>query len=122
MIDSLSRMTVKAVEDIYDKNVIGESGMNTGHEQRSGQEDCSTNYRRFVPTGTYLFLTAHVKDVINMEMYPTDTEPVYMKKDTVLEGVSGGFYSLPNNVWMITANKPLQNKDKMPEYPGNSKP
>ncbi len=69
-------------------------------------------------TGSYLILTAHLGDIINMEMFPTDKRNLsYMKKDTVLKGVSSGFYSLPNNVWMITHNKPLQNKDKMPEYP-----
>ncbi len=120
MIDSLSRMTVKAVEDIYDKNVIGESGMNTEamNNGRAKKQMFNQLPQICARTGTYLFLTAHVKDVINMEMYPTDKRNLsYMKKDTVLEGVSGGFYSLPNNVWMITANKPLQNKDKMPEYP-----
>jgi hypothetical protein len=120
LIDSLSRMTVKSVEAIYDKNAIGESGMNTEamNNGRAKKQMFNQLPQICARTGTYLFLTAHVKDVINMEMYPTDKRNLsFMKKDTVLEGVSGGFYSLPNNVWMITSNKPLQNKDKMPEYP-----
>lgn len=120
LIDSLSRMTVKSVEAIYDKNSIGESGMNTEamNNGRAKKQMFNQLPQICARTGTYMFLTAHVKDQIQMEMYPTDKRNLsFMKKDTVLEGVSGGFYSLPNNLWMITGNKPLQNKDKMPEYP-----
>ena len=120
LIDSLSRMTVKAVEDIYEKNQIGESGMNTEamNNGRAKKQMFNQLPQICARTGMYLLLTAHVKDVINMEMYPTDKRNLsYMKKDTVLEGVSGGFYSLPNNVWMVISNKSMLNKEKMPEYP-----
>lgn len=120
LIDSLSRMTVSPVEDMYDKNQIGASGMNTEamNNGRAKKQMFNQLPQICARTGTYLFLTAHVKDVINLEMYPTDKRNLsFMKKDTVLEGVSGGFYSLPNNVWMITSNKQLRTKDKMPEYP-----
>jgi hypothetical protein len=51
-------------------------------------------------------------------MYPTDKRNLsHMKKDTILKGVSGGFYSLPNNVFSVESNKPLVNKEKMPLYP-----
>lgn len=120
LVDSLSRMTVKTVEDTYGKNKIGESGMNTEamNNGRAKKQMFNQLPQICARTGTYLFLTAHVKDVIQMEAYPTDKRNLsHMKKDTVLEGVSGGFYSLPNNLWMVTANKPLINDKKMPEYP-----
>lgn len=120
LLDSLSRMTVTSVEAIYDKNVIGDSGMNTEalNNGRAKKQMFNQLPGLCAKTGAYIILTAHVKDVIQMEAYPTDKRNLsYMKKDTVLEGVSGGMYSLPNNVWMITSNKPLQNKEKMPEYP-----
>ncbi|MFO5689547.1 hypothetical protein, partial [Klebsiella pneumoniae] len=50
-------------------------------------------------TSTYMIHTAHVGDIIQIEMYPTDKRNLsHMKKDTVLKGLSGGFYSLAYNV------------------------
>jgi len=120
LIDSFSKFVVSAVEEIYNKNKIGESGANTDAMTNGKAKNQMFNQMPSIcaRTGTYLILTAHLGDIINMEMFPTDKRNLsYMKKDTVLKGVSSGFYSLPNNVWMITHNKPLQNKDKMPEYP-----
>lgn len=122
--DSLSRMTVKNVEDTYAKNKIGESGMNTeamnnGRAKKQMFNQLPGICARY---GAYIFLTAHIKDVINIEMYPTDKRALsFMKKDTSLEGVSGGFYSLPNNLLMITGNKPMiDSKTKKPIYPVNN--
>lgn len=120
LIDSFSKFQVSAVEDIYNKNKIGDSGANTDAMMNGKAKNQMFNQMPQIcaRTGSYLILTAHLGDTINMEMFPTDKRNLsYMKKDTVLKGVSSGFYSLPNNVWMITHNKPLQNKDKMPEYP-----
>lgn len=124
LIDSFSRLQTSAVEEIYDKNKAGESGANTdamtngkAKKQMFNQLPgiCSRN-------ACYMAMTAHVKDVINVEAYPTDKRNLsHMKKDTVLEGVSNGFYSLPNNVWQVVQNKPLLNRDKMPEYPWDNK-
>jgi|MDTC01.2.fsa_nt_gb hypothetical protein len=123
--DSLSRMTVSQVEETYSKNKIGDSGMNTeamnnGRAKKQMFNQLPGICARY---GTYLFLTAHIKDVINIEMYPTDKRALsFMKKDTSLEGVSGGFYSLPNNLIMITGNKPMiDSKKKTPIYPWDNK-
>lgn len=123
-IDSLSRMTVQQVEDVYAKNKIGDSGMNTeamnnGRAKKQMFNQLPGICARY---GSYLWLTAHIKDVINIEMYPTDKRALsFMKKDTSLEGVSGGFYSLPNNLFMITGNKPMiDSKNKTPIYPYNN--
>jgi len=120
LIDSFSKFQVAAVQAMYEKNLIGESGANTVDMMNGKAKNQMLNQ---VPllcarTGTYMVMTELLSDQINMELYPTDKRNLsYMKKDTVLKGVSGGFYSLPNNVWMITSNKPLQTKDKTPEYP-----
>lgn len=125
LIDSFSKFQISAVEELYQKNKIGESGANTDAMTNGKAKNQMFNQMPQIcaRTGTFMILTAHVGDVINMEMYPTDKRNLsYMKRDTVLKGVSGGFYSLPNNVWMITDNKPLLNREKMPEYPwDNSK-
>lgn len=123
--DSLSRLTVSGVEKTYSENKIGDSGMNTeamnnGRAKKQMFNQLPGICARY---GTYMFLTAHIKDVINIEMYPTDKRSLsFMKKDTSLEGVSGGFYSLPNNLIMITGNKPMiDSKKKTPIYPYDNK-
>lgn len=119
-IDSFSKFIVTAVSDMYEKNAIGASGNNTDAMTNGKAKNQLFNQLPQVcaKTGTYMILTAHVGDIIQMEMYPTDKRNLSeMKRDTVLKGVSSGFYSLPNNVWDIMANKPLLNKDKMPVYP-----
>lgn len=119
-IDSFSKFIVTAVSDMYEKNAIGASGNNTDAMTNGKAKNQLFNQLPQVcaKTGTYMILTAHVGDIIQMEMYPTDKRNLSeMKKDTVLKGVSGGFYSLPNNVWDIISNKPMLTKDKMPQYP-----
>lgn len=120
-LDSLSRMTVTSVEKTYSDNKIGESGMNTEAMNNGRAKKQMFNQLPGICSryGNYMFLTAHIKDVINIEMYPTDKRALsFMKKDTSLEGVSGGFYSLPNNLLMITGNKPMIDpKKKLPIYP-----
>lgn len=120
LIDSFSKFIVTAVAEMYEKNAIGASGNNTDAMTNGKAKNQLFNQMPQVcaKSGTYMILTAHVGDIIQMEMYPTDKRNLSeMKKDTVLKGVSSGFYSLPNNVFDIMTNKPLLNKDKMPIYP-----
>lgn len=120
LIDSFSKFNVTAVQEMYAKNAIGSGGLNMDAMANGKAKNQLFNQLPQVcaKSGTYMILTAHVGDVINMEMYPTDKRNLSeMKKDTVLKGVSSGFYSLPNNVFDIMSNKPLLNKDKMPIYP-----
>ncbi|MBW6072817.1 hypothetical protein KZ856_38270, partial [Pseudomonas aeruginosa] len=120
LIDSFSKFIVTAVSDMYEKNAIGASGNNTDAMTNGKAKNQLFNQLPQVcaKTGTYIVLTAHTGDIIQMEMYPTDKRNLsHMKKDTVLKGVSSGFYSLPNNVFSIESNKPLVNKEKMPLYP-----
>lgn len=120
LIDSFSKFTVSAAEEIYKKNNIGDSGANTVDMMNGKAKNQMLNQipQICARTGSYMIMTAHLGDVINMEMFPTDKRNLsHMKRDTILKGVSPGFYSLPNNVWQITANKPLLNREKMPEYP-----
>jgi hypothetical protein len=120
LIDSFSKFQIKEVQDMYDKNKVGDSKNNTD-AMTSGK--AKTQLFNQMPTmaaqtGSYVIMTAHVGDIINMEMYPTDKRNLsHMKKDTVIKGVGPGFYSMPHNVWDIMSNKPLVNKEKMPQYP-----
>lgn len=119
-IDSFSKFQVSAVATMYDKHAIGSGGLNMdamangkAKAQLFGQlpQLCAKS-------NTYMLLTAHVADVIEMDPYAADKRKLSgQKKGTTIAGVSNGFYSLPNNVWEILSNKPLLNKDKMPQYP-----
>lgn len=120
LIDSFSKFQVTAAEEIYKKNNIGDSGANTVDMMNGKAKNQMLNQipQICARTGTYLIMTAHLGDVINMDMFPTDKRNLsHMRRDTTLKGVSPGFYALPNNVWQITGTKPLQNREKMPEYP-----
>lgn len=119
-IDSFSKFIVAAVDEMYAKNKIGDGKNNTDAMTNGKAKNQLFNQLPQVAakTGTHFILTAHVGDIIQMEMYPSDKRNLTgMKKDTVLKGVSGGFYSLPNNVWDVVSNKVLLNNDKMPVYP-----
>lgn len=120
LIDSFSKFNVAAVQEMYAKNAIGSGGLNMDAMANGKAKNQLFNQLPQVcaKSGTYMILTAHVGDIINMELYPTDKRNLSeMKKDTVLKGVSSGFYSLPNNVFDIMSNKVLLNKEKMPVFP-----
>lgn len=124
MIDSFSKFQISEVMATYDKNAIGHAKNNTTDMTTGKAKNQMFNQlpQLCARNGVYLVLTAHVGDVIQMEMYPTDKRNLSnMKKDTIIKGGSGGFYSLPNNVWEIRSNKPLLNKEKMPIYPYENK-
>lgn len=119
-IDSLSKFNITTTDNIYDKGNIGESDLNT-EAMNSGKakKQMFNQLTQLVPRGGfYMFMSAHVTDVINMEMYAKDKRSLaFLEKDTTLAGVSKGFFDIPTNIWMVYANRPLQSKDKTPEYP-----
>lgn len=120
LIDSFSKFQISEVDLAYAKHDIGNSKLNTTAmtNGKAKKQLFDQLPQICAKSGTHVILTAHVSDVINMDMFPTDKRNLTgMKRDTIIMGVSGGFYSLPNNVWDITANRPLLNKDKMPVYP-----
>lgn len=122
VIDSFSKLQVTAVLEQYDKNKMGDSKNTTGEMNtgRAKNELFNQLPQLCARTGTYLILTAHVKDKIEMDQYAPDKRNLAsMKQNTVIGGASG-MYSLPNNVWAITANKHML-KDKMPIYPLDNK-
>lgn len=120
MIDSFTRLRISSVDKNYEKNLVGDSALNTDAMATGKAKNQLLNQ---VPgicanTGTYFIMTAHVGNIINMEMYPTDKRSLrHQKKDTTILGVSPGFYALPNNLWDITDARPLHNRDKLPLYP-----
>jgi hypothetical protein len=124
LIDSFSKFQIKEVQEMYDKNKIGDSKNNTDAMTMGKAKTQLFNQMPTMAaqTGSYVIMTAHVGDIINMEMYPTDKRNLsHMKKDTVIKGVGPGFYSMPHNVWDIVSNKPLLNKEKMPRFPLDNK-
>lgn len=124
-IDTYSKFQVSAVEKMYDKNKIGDSGNNTDAMTSGKAKNQMINQLPGIlaRSGFYAILTAHVGDVINVEMYPTDKRQLKdLQKDTSLKGVGSAFYGLPNNLWSITGKAVLWDKDKMPEYPSEFRP
>ena len=120
LIDSFSKFQIKEVQDMYEKNKVGDSKNNTDAMASGKAKNQLFNQLPTITsqTGSYIIMTAHVGDIINMEMYPTDKRNLsHMKRDTTIKGVGPGFYSIPHNVWDIMSNKPLVNKEKMPQYP-----
>ena len=123
LFDSLSKMIITGVENMYDKNTIGSSANNTDAMTLGKAKNQMLNQipQLAARSNTYIIMTALLGDVINMEMYPTDKRALsMMPKDTSFKGVSSTFYSLPHNLYLIIKNTPLQTKDKTPEYPRNS--
>lgn len=124
LIDSFSKFQISGTQEAYDKHEVGNAKHNTvpmtlGKAKTQLFDQLPTICAQ---TGSYIILTAHTGDIINIEMYPTDKRNLsHMKRDTIIKGVGPGFYSLPHNVWSIETNKPLVNKDKMAIYPVDNK-
>lgn len=118
--DSFSNTQITQVIQMYEKNAVGSSGNNTDAMTMGKAKAQLFNQLPNIcsKTGLYMILTAHISDVINIEMYPTDKRNLsHMKKDTKLKGVGPGFYSLPHNVFSVEKNTVLQNDKKFPLYP-----
>lgn len=120
LIDSFSKFQVSAVATMYEKNAIGSGGLNMDAMANGKAKAQLFNQlpQLCAKTNTFIVLTAHEGDVIEMDPYASDKRNLSgQKKGTTIFGVSKGFYSLPNNVWSIMSNKPMLNKEKMPLYP-----
>lgn len=119
-IDSFSKLQVTTVMDMYEKNKVGDSKNNTDAMSSGKAKNQLLNQipQITAQSNSYMIMTAHLGDVINMEMFPTDKRQLStLPKDTALKGVASGFYTLPHNCWLITKRSSMLNRDKMPLYP-----
>lgn len=126
-IDSISEFETADIEDIQDKNELGESGGNTIH-MRLGL--AKTRLLMELPTvcnaaSHYLIMTAHVGQDIPMQqgLYAVPTKKLqHLKSGEKIKGVTDKFFFLPNIVWQTVSSNLLNNQNtKGPEYPKTQK-
>jgi len=122
-IDSMSEFETSDIEDIQDKNQLGESGGNTIH-MRLGL--AKTRLLMELPnicnsSSHYVIMTAHVGAEIPMQQgpYSVPTKKLqHMKLGEKIKGVTDKFFFLPNTVWQTVSSYSLNNQTtKGPEYP-----
>lgn len=122
-LDSVSEFATDDIEDIQNKNELGESGGNTIH-MRLGL--AKTRLMMEIPSlcnrsGHYMTMTAHVGKEIAVSQgpmsFPTKQLP-HMKPGEVVKGVSVKFLYLAGVIWETMSSATYNNKDtKGPEYP-----
>ena len=123
-LDSLSMLITDVVEEIYDKNQIGESGANTvalrgaaAKSQMLMQLPSLTGQ-----TGLYMTFSIHVGDKHQLDPYKPPSKTLeYMNNKTGFKNVSENVTFLTNTLWYVMDSRPFLNqKTKLPEFPRNS--
>lgn len=123
-IDSISEFETSDIEEIQDKNKLGESGGNMIHA-RSGL--AKTRLLMELPgicnaAGHYKLMAAHVGQEMAMQQGPGTAPPPkklqHMRQGEKIKGVTDKFFFLPTAVWQtISASALLNDGTKGPEYP-----
>lgn len=123
-IDSFSRMPVDAVDAIYEKNEIGESGANM-----SAAKDAGAKHQMLIQmpsltarAGIYMTLAAHVDDELVLDPYaPNQKKLAFLKNKLKFKYVSNQYHFLMNNLWYAFDASPATNQTtKAAEYPRNA--
>ena len=122
-LDSVSEFSTSDIEDIQNKNELGDSAGNTIH-MRSGL--AKTRLLMEIPgvcnaASHYIIMTAHIGKEIPMGqgpyVVPTKQLP-HMKAGEVVKGVAGKFLFLTNLLWQTVSSSTLNNQTtKGPEFP-----
>lgn len=122
-IDSISEFSTDDIEEIQDKNEIGESGGNTIH-MRLGL--AKTRLLMELPylcnsSAHYMVMTAHLGEGIPMNQgpYSVPTKALqHMKMGEKVKGVTEKIFFLTNSFWQTVSSSVLINQGtKGPEYP-----
>jgi len=122
-IDSMSEFETSDIQEIQNKNELGESGGNTIH-MRLGL--AKTRLLMELPSlcnniGHYMVMTAHLgQDTsIQQSQYSTPAKKLqYMRMGEKIKGVTDKFFFLPNLFWQTVSSSSLNNQStKGPEYP-----
>ena len=122
-LDSVSEFSTSDIEEIQNKNELGDSAGNTIH-MRSGL--AKTRLLMEIPgvcnaASHYIIMTAHIGKEIPMGqgpyVVPTKQLP-HMKAGEVVKGVAGKFLFLTNLLWQTVSSSTLNNQStKGPEFP-----
>lgn len=122
-IDSISEFETADIQEMQNKNELGDSGGNTIH-MRLGL--AKTRLLMELPSlcnsaGHYMLMTAHLGTdmAIGAGPYSTPSKKLqHMKMGDKLKGVTDKFYFLPNLFWQTLGLSSLTNHGtKGPEYP-----
>jgi len=122
-VDSFSMFSTKAVNDIYEKNKLGDGAANTDALRSAAHK---TQMLMQVPTLTgqaamYLMMTAHVGKQHQLDAYAPVEKKLAFLKNASLKNVPEKFTFLTNNLWYVYNSSVLANKStKAPEYPRSS--
>lgn len=122
-LDSLSKFLTSDVEEIQDKNEIGESGGNMVFA-RSGLGKARLLSELPIvcaASSHYTVVTAHVTDINTIGMLPHQ-RPVkklqHMRQDEKIKGVPDDFLSLTGYIWCVLNSSVYNNQTtKGPEFP-----
>lgn len=123
-IDSLSQLDTADVEKIKDKTELGDSDANTifmrqGLSKKRLLDEMPSVAAKYM---NYFLFTAHIGKEMNLGAAPGSPPPrkqlQHMPNGEVIKGVTGSFFYLLHNCWLIHSARPLINKNtKAPEYP-----
>ena len=123
-VDSISEFETADIEEIQDKNQLGDAKGNTIH-MRAGL--AKTRLLMELPglcneSSNYMLMSAHIGATIAVQQGPYTAPPPkklqHMKMGDEIKGVPNKFYFLPNIVWQTMACSLLINQGtKGPEYP-----
>jgi hypothetical protein len=123
-LDSVSEFITSDIDEIQNKNEIGDSSGNTIH-MRGGL--AKTRLLMEIPpicnaASHYIIMTAHIGKDIPMGNGPMASIPVkqlpHMKPGEVIKGVAGKFLYLSNLLWQTMSASVFNNQStKGPEYP-----
>ncbi len=120
-IDSLSMFDIESVENMYDAASVGDSKLNT--EAMKGAAAKSQMLLQLPgltgASGSYVIMTAHVGDEIQMDpRAPPAKKLAFLKGKVKFKRVPENFQFLTNNLWYCTsATVMINDTKKTPEFP-----
>jgi len=123
-IDSLSQFMTADVDEMMEKNELGDSGGNTIFmRQGLAKMRMLMEMPTVASQGLNFFLfTGHIGKMIGMASGPGTPPPRKqlqgMRQDEVIKGVTNNFFYLLHNCWLVDLASPAINQStKAPEYP-----
>lgn len=126
ILDSASAFSTSNIEEMQNKNDIGDSATNTMHMKLGAAK---TNMMMSLPSmcvggAHYMCATGHVGDKIVIASGPTAPPPKKqlgaMSVDDTIKGVSSQFFFLMHSCWQTLSAKPLLDQNtKETMYPEN---
>ena len=122
-VDSLSRMSVDAVDTMFDKNQIGESGGNTVYLKEMAAKNQMIIQMPVLTaqSAIYFVATAHVSEKHQLDPYaPNVSKLAFLGRNLKLKYVPDQFNFLAQDLYFVFSASKCVTKDKTPLYPRDS--